>query len=206
MLFSAESADGYDIDLALTLDGTIEATDDSADSIPMVQHTGAAGTIELRLQIPQGTKAGTLIQMKGMLLDGPRPTRIGVAPAQGASTPEAVYAQIDAFLDEIWKQAGTTGTTSAQDVLELVDGVEIQFEIPAGVAPLFIAYAPGGENVDIVLLEGDVVLSHDVETDNQPLVGLPAAPEMRKITMRLFEPDSDAPVHVGYRLSFIRAK
>ncbi len=206
MLFSAESDDGYDIDLALALDGVIEATDDSADSIPMVQHEGAAGTIELRLQIPQGTKAGALIALKGVLLEGPRPTRVGEAPAQGASTPEAVYAQLDAFLDEIWKQVGTTGATSAQDVIALVDFIEIEFEIPAGVAPLFIAYAPGGENVDIALFGGDDVLAQDVEADNQPLVGLPAAQEVRTIKMRLSEPSSETPVNVGYRLSLIRAK
>lgn len=211
LLFSGESADLYDIDLLLALDGTVVASDESLDALPMVIWTAPnAGTLEVRLRIPDGIPSGAEFTVKGFLFAGEKPTALDGAPAPTEDelwSREEIFAFIDQLLDVIWKDTGSIGETIAEDVGALDGQVELEFDVPAGALPVFIAVAPHGEDIDLQILSGGEVVAQDVAGDATPLVAIAAADVDRKVTLRIVENLADAKVEqVAFRYALVRQK
>lgn len=211
VMFAAESADSYDIDLLLALDGEIVTSDESADAVPIVMHTTEkAGELELRLRIPVGTPAGAVISVKGLQLGGPKPIALDGAPSPDDAeeySREQMLAFLDQVLAEVWRNAGVEGQSMERDVTTFDGELRLQFSVPAGSIAVFVAVAPHGEDIDMdAYLDGELIGS-DNASDSTPLVALSATDQDRRVELRIHEGNPTAGVRqMSYGFSLVPSK
>ena len=196
LMFSASSPDGYDIDLFASLDGAIVASDETPDAVPVLfLGSPHAATLELRLRMPQGMPAHAKVELRGLLLEGPKPRALYDArQTAGVFTPEELSMLLDELLDPVWEAAGIVGTTRMERVVELELTTEFVLDVPAGSMGVFTALAPLGDDLDLqVELDGEIVFE-DSEPDANPLGVIEAATTPQRVTVRLWHYDPDTKI------------
>ena len=199
LMFSATSADGYDIDLLASLDDIPVASDETPDSVPlMIFDTSSAGILEVRLRLPRGMPTGALVSLSGLLFAGPKPRLLAQLEA-GAEAREFSDAELGGMLDEaldpLWEVVGVPARTVFERILPLEGVRELEIELPPGFVGIVSALAPLGEDIDLQVELEDGLVLEDVEPDSNPIVVLEPASQPRTATARLLylEPEARIP-------------
>jgi hypothetical protein len=199
LMFSATSADGYDIDLLASLDDIPVASDETPDSVPlMIFDTPSAGILEVRLRLPRGMPTGALVSLSGLLFAGPKPRLLAQLEA-GAEAREFSDAELGGMLDEaldpLWEVVGVPARTVFERILPLEGIRELEIELPPGFVGIVSALAPLGEDIDLQVELEDGLVLEDVEPDSNPIVVLEPASQPRTATARLLylEPEARIP-------------
>ena len=208
-MFSATSTDGYDIDLAVFLDGEILGSDETPDNVPIVIVTAPrAGVIELQLRVPEGTPEGATIEVNALHFSGPKPALLREGEDSGTEhSAEELSLMLDEALAGVWNSAGVTGDTVTQDVFALTGTVEFQIDVPAGHLPVLAAVAPNGEDIDMALLSGTDVLAIDQEEDARPLCATDPVDVARKLTVQVTYANPEATIpQVAFRYCTVKVK
>ena len=209
VMFSATSTDGYDIDLAVFLDGEILGSDETPDNVPIVIVTAPrAGVIELQLRVPEGTPEGATIEVNALHFSGPKPALLREGEDSGTEhSAEELSLMLDEALAGVWNSAGVTGDTVTQDVFALTGTVEFQIDVPAGHLPVLAAVAPNGEDIDMALLSGTDVLAIDQEEDARPLCATDPVDVARKLTVQVTYANPEATIpQVAFRYCTVKVK
>lgn len=196
LMFSASSADGYDIDLFASIDGAIVASDETPDAVPVLfLETHQTGMLEVRLRTPQGMPAGASVELSGMLLEGPKPRTLTDARQHaGRFASEELSAMLDGLLEPIWDAAGVVGTTRFERIVALDLSTEFTFDIPAGALGVFTALAPLGDDIDLQIERDGELLFEDSEPDANPLGVVEAATTPQRVVVRLWHLDPETTV------------
>jgi hypothetical protein len=186
--FSATSADSYDIDLVLSRDGVEVGADRLADSYPVVSYYAeGSGTLELTLIVPPGAYPGSAIRLSGFASEELPIAYLADRPASGAELTDAqLFERLEAAYTAAVAELGYRYEVRERLRTDVEGRLRLERTVPAGATVLLVALAPGEEDLDLRVFEGDTVLGEDVQTDNIPVVFLEPHGSPRQLSIDLF--------------------
>ncbi|MEZ5977490.1 MAG: serine protease [Planctomycetota bacterium] len=180
--FAASSADGYDVDLLIAMDGVILASDETSDSFPLVLHTvERSGVLEMRLRVPAGTPVGSTVTLTGISLGGPMPLYLPDEGGGGSPAPPADQAMSDEDMVELiesefatsWGDAGLLAKQLDSGFLDGFDEThEFVVDVEPGTLVKFMAISSDVIDLDAAIVQDDAALASDFGVAAVPVVSV----------------------------------
>jgi hypothetical protein len=197
-----------DIDLFLRIDGEVVASDTASDSVPVMTYFPADGDlIEIELALPEGTPPGAEIYLSGVASDG-----IKLQLLDGRTEPIEIsdaelFSQMEVHYADSLAENGLTFEVLYQGRHVLVDQpLTFEHEVPADQLVVFIAYSPGGYDIDLAVREDGQVIQSDTQADPVPFVTLDPAAGARRVQVDVFESSNRSVDPIGYQYLLIQRK
>jgi hypothetical protein len=105
------------------------------------------------------------------------------------------------------EQNGLTFEVLYQGRHVLVDQpLTFEHEVPADQLVVFIAYSPGGYDIDLAVREDGQVIQSDTQADPVPFVTLDPAAGARRVQVDVFESSNRSVDPIGYQYLLIQRK